>query len=93
MPQAQNCDQMDDCEVLVPSTLLDWNTMAAFFPWGLLLIRYIVMAKGFVKNDNSKSYKYERERQLGIRHRYISSLTGAVVSHLQKLLIDQAFPF
>ena len=32
--------QMDDCEVRVPSTLLDWNTMAAFFPWGLLLIRW-----------------------------------------------------
>ena len=35
----KNLDQMDDCEVHVPSTLLDWNTMANFFPWGLLLIR------------------------------------------------------
>ena len=33
--------QMDDCEVRVPSTLLDWNTMASFFPWGLLLIRWL----------------------------------------------------
>jgi len=31
--------KMDDCDVVAPSTLLDWESMASFFPWGLLLIR------------------------------------------------------